>query len=228
MEGFGIFLRHLECPVSESKAVPLTPLYRGMAGEYKSGRNDIQHFAGDIPTAVRYAKMEAAKPENVAKGLKPTVYRIMVPSALMEKYRTVGNPQDEIYDIPAHVVDRYPREVIPFEQAERMATSHHDVIDLINNPRTPVPVIFKGQGPIDDGWAVRVHPMGKPQEVEIVVLRGIRDVEPAAIRHRALLTRMEHLGERGTLLIAKDGRLFVTAMPQMAQRVAIQQAGVPT
>jgi hypothetical protein len=203
------------------EAVTLTNLYRGMAGEYKPGRNDIQHFAGDIPTAVHYAKKEASRPEN--RGLRPMVYMIRVPSQTLSNYRTVGGTE-EIYDIPANIVDRFNPQAVPIEQAEKMASNYQNNLEISGNKT--VPMIFQGQGPDNNGWSVKLSAMGKPQDINRVIVKDIRDMTPDSVKHPALLQRMERLKEEPVLILSPSG-VFVTTMPPASKQVLNKQIKQP-
>ncbi len=200
-------------------------LYRGMAGQYQKGYKgrhaDIQHFTGDIGYAVRYAKNEAARPENVAKGLKPTIYVIKVNSGVLQ-YRTVGGA-DEIYDIPVSVADKLQIQEIPFAQAEKMAATQSTTLQASGKNMTPV--IFKGQGPSPNGWAVKLSAMGAPKEVQSIIAKSIRDVQPNTIKHPALSQRIQRLGEIPAIIISDIGT-FITTMPTKAMQVAKQQVEI--
>ena len=189
MIGFKAFLREAQTRAQ------LTPLYRGIAGDYVTGRNDIQHFAADIETAVTYAKTLAEKPENKAKGLKPIVLVISVPSQIMVDYIALSDWPHEFYDIPSSIADRLPKHILDITQAERIAAQHQVNIDA-NNSSSSSTVMFKNQGPGPNGqWSITVAPMGKPRETTVAVLKSIRDAMPGTVKHPALLQRIQKLGD---------------------------------
>lgn len=191
-------------------------LYRGIAGLYKYGRNDIQHFSADISSALHYAKKEAKY-----RKLDPNVYSIEVDSETISKYRTVGGVE-EIYDIPSQVVDAIKPKLIPIDRAERMANSYQTSIDL--SDKKILPVIFKSQGPENNGWYVKVSPMGDPFTIKKVLAREIRDVVSGAIRNDTLLQRMRHLDEVPVMIVSNK-EAFITTLPKPAKEVLAKQVG---
>lgn len=200
-----------------NEEITLTPLYRGIAGDYRNNVGEIQHFAGDIDTAIRYANTEAKK-----KGLQPNVLVMKVPSRTMDSYRTVGG-QDEIYDIPTKIADRFPKQVLSIAQASQIAQQYQSTLDGTNN-RT-VPVMFKNQGPEGNGWTITFHPMGQPNQLNKAFVKSVRDVADTRMLNPALLQRVSKLGEVPLMVISDKGN-FLTTMPQQAAMVAKRKAGL--
>lgn len=241
MERFKTFLLQLEAgayptvPQAPGAApaggIKLTPLYRGIAGDYHPGQG-TQYFTNDIKLAIGYAMDEAKKPENQKRGLQPNVIQINVPPQTISMYRSkTTNQFSEVYDIPANVVDRFSPKVMDINAAQQIAANQEQAMAINDSSEKMKSVIFKGHTESPQGLVIHyIIPSktpGIPGQPGQSILKSIRDnVLPGAVTSKVLQQRMQVKGEVPVLLVTGDG-VFVSTVPPMAVQVIRQKLSKP-